>query len=368
MRVTRISLSNFRNISDSSLSPSPEINVITGENAQGKTNLLEAIWLFCGAKSFRGAKDSELIAHENESARIEMDFYSHGYEQSAKITLSSGRETLIGGVPVSNQSELAENFCAVVFSPVHLSLIKDGPEKRRKFIDTAISQLRPRYSTAVSQYNRAVMGRNAILKDTRFHSELFDLLSAWEEKIANTGAYIINQRQKYIEALNEIAPGAYDGLSNGKETFFSCYSSSDTTAEQLLSALKNARQNDIQTGTTSVGPHRDDIEFLIDEKSARTYGSQGQQRSAVIALKLAEASIIKRVVNEPPVILLDDVLSELDETRQGYILNHIGDGQVFITCCDLRQVDNKSTKKAGKVFLMDKGEPTECTSTLDKIQ
>ena len=376
MEIRRLELIHYRNIKiPFCFEPQPGINVISGKNARGKTNLLEAIWLLTGERSFRGGREVELICHGETGTRLSADIFTHGYVRKTEISITrqtsepefseetrrsipkqkpetAVREVKIGGVPTKKKQDLAENFAAVIFAPSHLSLVRDGPEKRRTLFDSAISRLRPRYASALNQYSRAVMGRNALLRDVKYHGELLDLLGAWEEKIAALGTSIIRQRMRYIAAQNEIAPDIYSGLAGGKETFRLNYVEEEPDEQKLLDALRTARQSDMLTGVTSVGPHRDDMEFCINGKSARVFGSQGQQRSAVIAVKLAEAAIAARTFGEPPVMLLDDVLSELDISRQRYVLNHIDGGQVLITCCDLRQ-----TAKAvdAKRFIMENG-------------
>ncbi|MDR1892105.1 MAG: DNA replication and repair protein RecF [Oscillospiraceae bacterium] len=385
MEIRRLELCNFRNIKTPfCFEPQFGVNVISGKNAQGKTNLLEAVWLLTGERSFRGGRDGEIICHGQSGTEISADIFTHGYVRKTEISITQQRErkevfseestselleetrrsapkqkcetvvreVKIGGVSTKKKQELAENFAAVIFAPSHLSLVRDGPEKRRTLFDSAISRLRPRYVSALTQYSRAVMGRNAILRDVKYHGELLDLLGAWEEKIAVLGTFIIRQRMKYIAAQNEIAPDIYGGLSSGKETFRLNYLNTDPDEQTLLDNLHAARKNDMITGTTSAGPHRDDMEFCVNGKSARIFGSQGQQRSAVIAVKLAEATIAGRAFGEPPVMLLDDVLSELDISRQRYVLNHVGAGQILITCCDSRQ----TAKATGaKRFVMENG-------------
>ena len=358
MRVLGLTLENYRNLSTVHFSPFDGINVIYGNNAQGKTNLIEALWLFCGQKSFRGSKDSELVAFEKEKAKLSLDFFSGDRQQKAEIFITNKREFILNSVPQTNATRLCESFCAVVFAPSHLSLIKDGPKARRQFLDTAISGLRPQYGKNLHSYNRAIMQRNAILRDIKEHSELLDMLDAFEDRIAETGAKIISQRQKYLEAISAVAPKIYSGLSKGQEEFtleYCCTAKYGQETEALKAALKHARTEDMQTGTTSVGPHRDDIEFSVNRLSVKSFGSQGQQRSAVLSLKLSEAEVLKRFSGEQPIAILDDVMSELDMDRQDYIFNHIKGWQVFITCCD----PNSVLKLAeGKIFKMENGKLT----------
>ena len=359
MNVEFIQVKNFRNIEKCSIEPCDNVNVIYGQNAQGKTNLLESIWLFTGCRSFRGSKDSELVNFNSAKAVLDMDFYAFDRTYNAHLEIGEGRKFMLGGVKKTT-SEVMGNFLSVVFSPVHLSLVKDGPYERRRFLDIAISQLKPKYGVTLSQYNKSVQQRNMLLKDIAYHSELYDTLDIWEDRIAFYASEIVRQRLGYINKLSSYSHEIYGGLSSGKEKLQIGYDQQTViageTKQELYESLKNqlylSRKNDLATGFTSVGPHRDDLSIKIDGLVARSYGSQGQQRSAALSLKLGEAAVIKSFSGEQPVALLDDVMSELDETRQNYILNHIKDWQVFITCCDPNNVKNL---KSGKKFEMKNG-------------
>ncbi len=349
MIVKSLKLFNFRNIESIELCPSDGMNVICGENAQGKTNILEAIWLFTGAKSFRNAKDREFVKFNEDFALLEFEFISEEIEKEAKIKIQEKREIFLNENKLKSPSLIAGNFNAIVFSPVDLRIVTDGPSIRRKFLDTAIGQIYPAYIEMLKKYTRAVVQRNSIIKDYKYDSTLSFMLDSFEEEIAVLGERIITLREKYIEKLNFFLPDIYKGLSGGKESLSTVYIK---TSENLKEDLKNKRKEDMFSGVTSVGPHRDDIEFKINEIFARTYASQGQKRSVALALKLAEAEVIRKNVGECPVFLLDDVMSELDPERQNFILNHIKDMQVFLTCCD---PDNVKNLKAGKIFTVKDG-------------
>ncbi len=360
MTVNQLEVKNFRNIENTSLDPCEGINIIYGENAQGKTNLLESIWLFTGCRSFRGSKDNEIINFNSTKSNLYMDFTAFDREQSASLEISEGRKFFLNGVKMKSSSQIMGEFLCVVFSPVHLSLVKEGPYERRRFLDIAISQLKPKYGVTLSQYNKAVAQRNILLKDVAYHSELYDTLDIWEDRIAFFGSEIIRQRLGYINKLSLYTDEIYSGLSNEREKLNIAYKqqaiiggdNKQELYENLKAQLYASRKNDLITGSTSVGPHRDDLSIKIDGLSARSFGSQGQQRSAALALKLGEAAVIKSFSGEQPVALLDDVMSELDVNRQNYILNHIKDWQVFITCCDPANVKHL---KDGKRFLMKGG-------------
>ena len=361
MLVRSLKLKNYRNIKELYFEPSENINIIFGENAQGKTNLIEALWLFTGCKSFRTSKDNELIRFDSDFSVAELDFFAFEREQTAKITVEKKRTAFLNGVELSSPSKLIGEFTTVVFSPVHLSLIKDGPNARRRFIDTALCQLKPRYASFLQKYNKAVHQRNFLLKDAAFHPELLDTLDVWDERICQLAAVIIKERLNYISLLTPAAGEIYNGLSDGKEQMGIFYQSGASFSSEnedeiyfkLREIFKENRKEDLISKTTSAGPHRDDIEITVNGLSARSFGSQGQQRSCAIALKLGEAEIVSSFTGEKPVALLDDVMSELDESRQDYILNKIGGWQVFITCCDKTQVLRLCE---GRTFEMKNGE------------
>ena len=343
MIVRELTYDGFRNLHPDRWQPSEGVNILYGDNAQGKTNLLEACWLFTGARSFRGAKDSEMVAFDREAARLGLTFTAGGREQEATVTIQKRRQATLNGVTLPSANRLAGVFCGVVFSPAHLSLIKDGPETRRRFADGAICQLRPRTVAILSDYQKTLIQRNALLKQWREQpdSKAEELLELWNTTLALHGARITRARDRYVQRLQPLAAEIYSGLSGGRETLtlewetpISTDGTPGDTARLWLEQLQAARRADLAAGFTTVGPHREDLRLSIDGLSVKNYGSQGQQRSAVLALKLAEASLLREVTGETPVAFLDDVMSELDPSRQDYILNHIDGWQVFITCCE----------------------------------
>jgi DNA replication and repair protein RecF len=363
MRVNSVELNNFRNISALSLEANDGVNVIYGENAQGKTNILEGIWLFTGCKSFRGAKDNELIRFGEDFARLKLSFADNTRDKRTDITIGNNKKKNISlnGVPLKSSAELIGSFYAVIFSPSHLSLIKDGPSERRRFIDTALCQLKPSYAESLARYKHTLLQRNALLKDIFLNSQLYDILDTLDIQLAEYSARVVSERMKYIDILSQHSKEIYSGISENREEISVKYSRTDIDKGSSISDLrdielqnlKNSRKEDVIYKVTSVGPHRDDLEILINNVSARSFGSQGQQRSCALALKLGESEIIKSVTGETPVALLDDVMSELDEKRQDYVLNHINDRQVFLTCCDPSQVLRLC---GGKSFLIKGGE------------
>ena len=359
MKINSIEIEKFRNIDILSLE-FDDVNIIYGENAQGKTNLIEAIYLFTGAKSFRGVRDKELVKFGEEYSRLKIEFSNNSREQNAELLIQNRRSATLNGVKKKSATSLGDELKAVIFSPVHLSMVKDGPLERRRFIDNALCQLKSNYRNVLKEYNRALAQRNMLLKDISKNNSLYDMLYIWDKNLAFSGAKIIFQRMKYIEALLPYAKDVFDGLSSGKEeidlVMRGAFDYNGLTLEKiqkkLMFALDNNRGNDILNRNTNIGPHRDDMEILINGKSARSFGSQGQQRSCVLALKLAEASLLREMTQDEPLALLDDVMSELDISRQDYILNHIKDWQVFITCCDANTV---LRLKQGKTFHISNG-------------
>ncbi len=364
MHVINLSCEGFRNLAPCEIEADPGVNIIYGDNAQGKTNLVESIWLFTGGKSFRGSKDNELPAFGKDRAKIGLRFFGEEREQTAEILIGQKREFTLNKIPGKQAGDMAGAFHAVVFSPLHLKLVENGPEIRRKFMDAAISQIYPKYMDLQRRYYRAVQQRNSALRDIRFHPEIFDLISIFENSIAGLGGRIIRYRLRYLHALCKYAPEIYAGIAGGRESLQVSYQSkADICTENerqnaaaLLEALSASREGDMQTGATSVGPHRDDMEIFISDRPVRAFGSQGQKRSAVLSLKLAEAEVLRETTGEQPVALLDDVMSELDLSRQEYILNHIGGWQVFITCCDPGQT---KALTRGKIFHMENGHITQ---------
>lgn len=357
MFVIRFAARDFRNLAEEEIFPCEEINVIYGDNAQGKTNLLEGIWLFTGGHSFRGAKDSELPRIDPDTgknlpgAALALDFFSEEREQEAVLRIENGRRsTRINGVKKDTGTALVGKVRAVIFSPEHLLLIKEGPSHRRTFLDCALCQLKPSYATVLSSYRRALMQRNALLKDMIKTPNLTGTLGVWDARIAKYGAQVMEERKNYTASIAPEIANIYSGIARGREEINVSYAPSvkseggrEETEQFFLQELERTVASDARTGFTSVGPHRDDLDITINGMSARAYGSQGQQRSAVLAMKLAEAQALAEFSGETPIVLLDDVMSELDQERQDYLLNHLQGQQVFITCCSPETVSLMET-------------------------
>ncbi|MDQ5983100.1 MAG: DNA replication and repair protein RecF [Eubacteriales bacterium SKADARSKE-1] len=362
MKVSELKLENYRNLKNNSFLPCDGVNVIYGNNAQGKTNLLEAIWLFTGGKSFRGTRDLDLITFKEKKSNLFMKLFSENRNQTLKITLEGkSRLVSVNDVAKKQASELIGNFCAVAFSPIHLALIKDGPAARRKFLDTAICQIQPLCAKTIFKYIHTLNQRNHLLKEIKNKKNLYDTLEIWDEKLATFAADLVSKRIKYVELMKELSKESYENISGKNEVLdikyeTNCYIKSKSEPIDLISQIKEklrkAHKEDIAIGFTTIGPHRDDLNILIDGKSAKMFSSQGQQRSAVLAMKLSEATILNKICKKNPVILLDDVMSEIDSYRQDYVLNSFSNEQIFITCCEpttLKKLKN------GALFTIENG-------------
>ncbi|MBO5409673.1 MAG: DNA replication/repair protein RecF [Clostridia bacterium] len=358
MIINSHSVKNFRNIDSASVNLDPEMNIFYGENGQGKTNIIESIWLMTGFYSFRARKNVQLIKDGCDEAEIETEFYSHSREQLAAMKINKRKEIILNGVKEESPRVMMGKFQAVVFSPNTLSVVQDGPSERRKLLDIALSTVKPNYAMLMSRYLRAIEQRNSLLK--KYAERKFDLMyfEPWDEEIINLGSKIIRYRLDYIDSLSALSGEIYDGISSGREKFsfhydFSAENISDEEIKaKLTENMNKSREADFKRLYTNAGPHSHDLVLNINGRDARLYGSQGQQRSCALALKLGEASIIEKITGECPVVLLDDVMSELDEGRQTFILNYLDNWQVFITCCDPSQL---LRSKKGKAFEVREG-------------
>ena len=362
MKVESIKFQNFRNLDEFTLIPCDGMNMIYGKNAQGKSNILEAIWLFCGGHSFRTYSYKDLVNFESDYARLDCKFFGQERKQRASITIESSKRIIkVNGVEKKTSSSLIEKFCAVIFSPDNMALITGGPSERRDFIDSAICREKKKNALTLQKYNRLLKQRNALLKELKKSDRQLATLSFWDEQLVILGAEIIRQRMDFVKMISDKAAIFQKGISKGREKLSLRYVSSvgaeykDTEKEirdKFMFKCKLNRLSEIYNGSTTVGPHRDDIEILINGKNAKIYGSQGQKRSSVLAIKLAEAAVLKERMGENPVILFDDVLSELDNDRQDYLLNELKGCQIFITCCEK---SNKEQLNEGKVFHINSG-------------
>ncbi len=311
-------------------------NIFYGDNAQGKTNILESIYLCGTTKSHRGTKDRDLIRFGEEESHIEavVEKNSVPFKIDIHLKKNSPKGIAINKIPIKKASELFGIINIVFFSPEDLNIIKNGPAERRRFVDLELAQLDKVYLSDLTNYNRIINQRNKLLKDCYNQEELLDTLSVWDMQLAHYGNKIINRRNKFISQLNEIIEKVHNQLTGNKENIKVYYEPSIGNLSLEESILKN-REKDIRFKSTSVGPHRDDICIMTNGIDIRKFGSQGQQRTAALSLKLAEIELVKMVIGDTPILLLDDVLSELDKHRQNYLLDSIKDIQTLITCTGL---------------------------------
>ena len=341
--IIQLNIQNFRNITNLKFNPGANLNIIYGDNARGKTNLIEAIWIFTGHKSFRGAKESQLIMNGINTAKLEMKFFLESRIQYSTIKFIPQKEIYLNHVKIDKLTEYVGIFSTVIFSPEDLSLVKGGPGKRRYFLDIALSQIKSKYSRLMIEYNKVLSHRNALLKDIVRFPTLIDTIDVWDETLASLMAHITRYRLRYIEVLVPIITDIYSHISKKREILSITYTgekflSSAMSFEELkgyyISKLKDTRRMDMKQGYTQVGPHRDDFDICINNLNAKNFASQGQQRSIVLSVKLAEAEALRLLVNKNPIILLDDVMSELDIHRRNYVVEKLKDYQCFITCCE----------------------------------
>lgn len=352
MRLTKISIDGFKNLFGIEIVPDGGYNVISGENAQGKTNLLEAVWLFTGCRSFRKTRERDYLSFSGEPLSVEIFFHDGRREQKLLCEMSSQsreKKITLNGVPVRQTSELFEKYHCVAFTPDDTELITGGPEVRRSFLDLCFSQLHKRGVSAVRRYQLILSQRNAVLKQRLPVSQTSEILDIWDRQLASVGTYIAVRREEYSEKLENSCKELYGRISSGAEEISAGYKSQvfgkrpvfsyDTAynanefEEIYYEKLKSAREQDTELGFTACGVHRDDLELLINGVSAREFGSQGQKKSLALALKLSQAQLYGAAKRESPVILLDDVMGELDKNRQEVVYTIIKDMQVFITTC-----------------------------------
>ena len=345
MRILSVEVSNFRNYSQARFCPSEGLSVLVGDNAQGKTNLLEAIYLCCIGRSHRTNADLDLIMHGCDSAQISVRFERMGVRETIEIAFAKTedgklqRKIAINGLKIARVGEMMGHLHCVLFAPEHLRLIKDGPSERRRFLDMEISQLYPAYFYALQRYNRTLLNRNRLLKDMAKNPSLKNTLPIWDEQLCTYGAQIARQREEFLHKLSPLCKRYHARLSPAEEFSLSYKRTPDVSIDEYESAFKQALssswQEDMRRGTTQLGPHRDDIAFFINGFDIKSYASQGQQRSCTLSIKLAQMDIIKKQTGEMPILLLDDVLSELDEGRQRLLLENLDAGQTIVTCTDI---------------------------------
>lgn len=342
MWVSQLQLTNFRNYARLQLRPDAGLCVLTGDNAAGKTNVLEAVFLCALGRSHRTSRDAELIRESEQAGAVALTLHTRGGTRNISCKLMAGerKRVLIDGTALSRSGELLGCLNVVMFAPEDLMLVKGGPGERRRFLDMEISQLRPAYYYTLQQYNVALKQRNALLKAEAETA----LLEPWDEQLSRLGAAITAERAQFLSELGGIASRLHVQLSGGRETLLLAYQPNlpDVEPDRLAAAMRerlfDALERDRFRGSTSVGPHRDDVAIALDGSDVRVYGSQGQQRTVVLSLKLSELQIMRQLRGESPVLLLDDVFSELDRRRQRMLLDAVQGCQTFLTCTHLEEL------------------------------
>ncbi len=358
MYIESVEVGDFRNYQKARLDFHPHINILYGDNAQGKTNILESIFVCGTTNSHKGSKDHEMIRMGQEEAHIRMNL--HKKELSHRIDMhlrkNKGKGIAIDGIPIKRSSELMGYLHVILFSPEDMRIIKNGPSERRRFINMELCQLDPIYLNDLAGYNKVLKQRNHLLKQIIYQPSLKDTLPVWDEKLIEYGKPIISRRRLFIEKMNQLVFRISGQLTGKKENICISYDP-DAEEESFEQRLQGSLEKDMKLCSTSVGPHRDDLLFTNQGMDLRKYGSQGQQRTCALALKLAEIEIVKQITGDFPVLLLDDVLSELDRSRQNYLLDSIHDIQTIITCTGLEEfIDSRLT--LDKIFRVAAGTVT----------
>lgn len=349
-------MKNFRNYDLLSLEFNDQTNIFYGDNAQGKTNILEAIYVCGTTKSHRGTKDRDMIEFGHEESHMEaiIEKREVPFHIDMHLKKNSPKGIAINKIPIRKASELFGIIHLVFFSPEDLNIIKNGPSERRRFMDLELSQLDKVYLSNLSNYNRVVNQRNRLLKEMSYQKELESTLDVWDLQLIHYGNKIIERRKLFVKQVNDIIFEIHAKLTGGKEKIVISYESLIGSLS-LEESLKKNREKDMKMKSTSVGPHRDDIIFMIDDIDIRKFGSQGQQRTAALSLKLSEIELVKQLIHDTPILLLDDVLSELDKHRQNYLLDSIHDIQTLITCTGVDEFVNHRFS-INKVFHVQSGQ------------
>lgn len=364
MIIKSIELADYRNYDSLALEFDKGTNILYGDNAQGKTNILESIFVAATTKSHKGSKDKEIIHFEKEEAHIRAFIEKENIETRVDMHLrkSGSKGIAVDGQRLKKAVDLLGICNVVFFSPEDLGIIKNGPSERRRFVDMELCQLDNFYVYNLSNYNKIVNQRNKLLKDMFMNPDLKETLNIWDMQLVSFGSKIIERRKLFTEQLNEIIYEIHKKLSGGKEEIKIVYEP-DVEISDFENRLKNSQDRDIKSKMTTVGPHRDDFSFFIGDIDIRKFGSQGQQRTAALSLKLSEIELVKKITKDTPVLLLDDVLSELDSNRQNYLLNSIGNVQTIITCTGLEEFVNNRFE-INKVFKVSEGTVT-CMSNVE---
>lgn len=338
MVIKSLRLNNFRNYEELEITFSDGVNILFGDNAQGKTNILEAVFMAATTKSVRGSKDKDIIRFGQEEAHISAVTERDGMTHKVDVHLRKGRAKglAVDGIPIRRSADLLGLLHTVSFSPEDLSMMNNGPEERRRFYDLELCQLDKIYCSNLTDYNKALTQRNDLLKQIADNSSLKDTLEVWDDQLVKFGSYIIRARKRFTEQLQPIVRAKHESLTDGAEVLRLAYVP-NCSEEDFREALKRNLERDLIVKYTSSGPHRDDLSLFINENDVRLFGSQGQKRTTALALKLSEIELIRGVIRETPVLLLDDVLSELDRNRQSRLLSEMEDVQTIVTCTGMEE-------------------------------
>ena len=342
MWIKKIKINNFRNYNFQEINLNKNINIFYGENAQGKTNIIEAIFLCSMGKSFRAKKDTEMINLNSQNSTIEIEYEKIDRDGKIKIELGNKKNIYLNGIKLKKLSELLGNINTVIFTPDDINILKGGPQNRRRFLDIMISQLKPNYMYNLNLYLKTIEQRNNYLRQIREEGKDENLLEIWDEKLAEYASIIYYYRKEFIEKIKNKIEKIHEEITEKKEKIEIEYITHCQTKEEYLNLLKQRRKLDIIKGYTTKGIHRDDFIIYINGKELDIYGSPGQHRTAILSLKLSEVDIIKEEIGEEPILLLDDFMSELDEKRRTHLLEKINDTQVIITCTDKINLANKN--------------------------
>ena len=356
MIIKSLELSDYRNYDSLTIEFCNGTNILYGDNAQGKTNILEAIYVSATTKSHKGSKDKDIVHFNKEEAHIRTNIEKDGVPSRIDMHLRKNKSKgiAVDGQKLKKAADLLGLCNVVFFSPEDLGIIKNGPSERRRFVDMELCQLDQIYLYNLNNYNKIVNQRNTLLKDMYFNPQLRETLNIWDMQLVSYGSKIIERRKLFVDQLNEIIYDIHKKLSGGKEEIRIVYEP-DVKIEEFEKELSLNQDRDIKAKMTTVGPHRDDFSFMIADTDIRKFGSQGQQRTAALSLKLSEIEIVKKITKDTPILLLDDVLSELDSNRQNYLLNSIGDIQTIITCTGLEEFVNNRFE-INRVFHVSNGE------------
>ncbi len=345
MWISDIEICNFRNYELEKIKLNNKINIFYGKNAQGKTNIIEAIFFGSMGKSFRTNKDKELIKLEKEYCNLKIKYLKSDREGKININIENKKEIFINEIKIKKLSQLLGNINVVLFTPDDINILKGGPQNRRKFLDIMISQLRPKYLHIYTLYNKALEERNNYLKKIKIENKNEDLIEIWDEQIASYGLEIYKYRKEFIEKIKNKIENIHNNITENKEKINIEYKSDCEEKEKYLDLLKERRKLDIIKGYTTRGIHRDDFNIFLNNLPINIYGSQGQNRTAVLSLKLSELQVIYDEIGENPILLLDDFMSELDKNRRESFLENIKDTQVIITCTDKIELKNTEYKE-----------------------